>query len=144
RYGGIYGRDIVRRSGRRHHRAVQVGREEATVAHAGLEADGRRRLAGEHLRAVEGPGACANKGVALKVVERQVVGVRPDGQLRIIVEVDIADLKGVAVVGAGWVAGRRDRQTLDERGDRIALLIQREGELREDPAVGHSVVAHDG
>src|SRR5207248_11014650 len=93
--------------------------------------------------AVERPGASTDKGVALKVVKRQVVRVRPHGQLRIVVEVDVADLKRISVIGAGWIASRRDRQALDERGDRIALLIQREGELCEDPAVGHSVVADD-
>src|SRR5437763_1260378 len=89
------GRYVIRGAGWRQDGTVQVGREQAVVIGACLEVDGCGGLTGQHLGAVEGPGPGADKDVAaIEVVEREVVGVGPDRQLGIVVEIDRADLKG--------------------------------------------------
>ena len=129
--------DVVGRAGRRRRGAIHVGRQQAAIRRAHVEALLARGLAKEHGRPVVGAHEAAGEGVAVEQVERRVVRVRPDSQLGIVRELRIA--KGVPVVGAGRVAGLGDGDALEIRSQ--APVGPRDGELGDDPAVGQSVVA---
>ncbi len=124
----------VRLAGRRRSRPIQVGRQQTGHAGALLEADLRGGSACEHFAPVERAGARADEGVAVEHVEGEVVAVRPDAQLGIVVEVGLGE--GVAVVRPRCVRACRDSHTLEEgRGaDR---------ELRQHPATCRLVVLGD-
>jgi len=146
RGGRIDRAKVVRRTARRKDGAIQVRRQQATEVGAGrTEEDGGRALIGQHLVPIEGHRASANERsqVAAEEVDRHVVGVGPDGQLRVVREVGVADLPGVAEVRAGGIPGCRHGEALVVGRNREATLGG-EGELGEDPAVRHPVVADDG
>ena len=127
--------DRVRCSGRWHRRSVKVAREKTTIGAAELEALLCRRGPDQHARAVVGADVGALER-AREHVEGDVVGVRPDRELRVIVEQRAAVTERVAIIRTGRIGGRRDRDTLEiwRRGDR---------ELGEDPTVRDLVVLDD-
>ena len=119
-----------------------VRRQDPLVLRAELVADDYGGgIAREHLGAVEHVGAGAGEGVAVEVVRRHVVAIRPHAELRIVGEVAARRVHAerVAVVGAGGVATRRNRHALVERRDRVAGPGV-EGELGEQPPVRRPVV----
>ena len=120
------------------YRSVHVGWQQAGDRGLLLEADNCRVIAGDHRVAIEGAGISADEVAAVQEnIERHVISVGPDTQFWVIGVIAIAKRKGVAVVGAGGVAGGRDRHALRVRKSA-------DGKLREDPAVGYLVILHDG
>src|SRR5262245_40959368 len=74
----------------------------------------------------------ASEGVG-EHVERDVIGIRPHAELRIIGELAAAIIKCVPIVRAGRIRRRRDSNTLQIR-------CRRDGELRKDPTIIDLVV----
>src|SRR6185295_8585416 len=74
------------------------------------------------------------KAVSPKHVERTVIGVGPNSELRIIIEV--LELVFIACVLAWGVVRRGDRSALRTRS-------LRHGELRKSPAIGLFVIKYD-
>ena len=131
------GQQVVGRPGGRRRAAVEVSRQQAAVAGAQLKALLGCRQTRQHLAAVIGAGAGASKGLPIvEHVEGDVVGIRPDSHLRVVVEGGVRE--GIAVVGTGCVRGGRHRHTLP-----VAGRAARHRKLRQHPAVGHLVVLHD-
>ena len=92
----------------------------------------------EHPRAIERGDPGAGEGPSVREdVDRQVVAVRPDTELRVVGEVGIAVVERVPVVGAGRVRRRRDRDAHE-----IRQCVDRE--LADHPAIGDAVVDHAG
>ena len=93
--------------------------------------------AGQHLGTIVGAGLGAGKVTGrVKEVEGGVVGVGPDADLGVVVEVALR--KGVAVVGAGRVRGLGDGDALFEGGG--GSVGVGDGELGDDPAGGDLVI----
>src|SRR5215467_7677468 len=113
-------------------------------AHRGrlLETNLGGRGSGEHGSAVVSAGIGAKESRAARVehVEGDVVGIRPDAHLGIIIEVGIGEL--VTIVGAGSVGSSRDSDAL-EKWTKSSVRITNY-ELREHPTVSELVVKHDG
>src|SRR5215470_20193840 len=65
---------------------VHVGREHGVLSGSLLEADDGGCLAGKHLGAIHGAGIRTDEYVAIKVIERNVVSIGPNTELRIVVE----------------------------------------------------------
>ena len=130
--------EVVRRTGRRrNHRSVQVGGNDSAlgvpVVGHGEENLLGRRIADQHLRAIECEGAAVE--LAAEDVRRHVVRIRPHAELRVVGKVGVADRKLVLEPGAGRIVGDRDRDALRERPlDR---------ELAHQPAIGLFVVLDD-
>src|SRR5205823_4786739 len=94
----------------------------------------RRRLGGEHPRALERRDTrAAERRSVGEEVDRQVVTVGPHTELRVVGEARVAVVEGVAVVRAGRVARRGDRDTHEVRQ-------RRDTELAYHPAIGDAVV----
>ena len=136
--GGAESDHVVGRAGRRQARAVERRGEQSAVRGARSEELLRCRLPREHARAVERGDAGAGEVRAVREdVDREVVAVRPDPELRIVREVGVAVVERIAVIGAGRVRrrGDRDAHEVGERADR---------ELADHPAIGDAVVDHAG
>src|SRR5256885_4339086 len=98
--GGAETEDVVRRSGWRLERAGQIGRQEAAVSRAGVEALLGRRLSEQHLGAIERANCGADESAsARKHVERDIIRVRPNTHLRIVREIRIGE--GITIPRAG-------------------------------------------
>src|SRR5262252_1649162 len=96
-------------------RAVHVRREKRVVRCALLETDDRCRLPCQHGVAVHSTGIRADESLSiLEHVKRNVVSVRPDTHLRIVVEID-SERESVPVVSSGGIAGGRNSDALRER-----------------------------
>src|SRR5579885_1845473 len=120
---------------RRSYCSIDIGRQQAANARALLEADLGGCGTGEHLAAIKGAGSRPDKTIARKHIKREVIAIRPDAKLGIVVEVRL--LEGIAVVRPGGVRGGRDGHTLEER--RAAC----HGELTEHPATCRFVILGD-
>src|SRR5207253_105088 len=98
------------------------------------------------LRRVEGPDARdlkARTGAEREHVRRHVQAVRPDAELRIVIEV-VANLDRIEVPAAGQrVATLRRGETLVRRREDVAANIGQEGEVGDDPAVFERVIDDD-
>ena len=119
---------------RRVGRAVGIGGKRAGHARRRPETLlGRRRRAGEHRRAVIGADLASQKAVAVEHVVGDVIGVRPDAELRVIGK--IRKGVGVAVVGAGRPGGQ-SRPASARLGRALVELLAapRSGERGEVPA----------
>src|SRR5207248_5960100 len=84
-------------------------------------------------------GAAGGLLTGRELVRGHVVTVRPDADLRVVVEHVRAEQERVQVVRAGRVAGRRDR-------DALAVLLARgrlRDELRDEPPFRELVVDDD-
>ena len=129
--------EVVRRAGRRQRRAVEVGRQLTAERRAFDELDQPgRRIARQHLVALERNRRGAEEVVVrVEQVRRHVVGVRPDAEVRVVVEDAVAEEERVAEVRARRVGGLRYRDALVVRRGRC--------ELREEPPVGELVVLDD-
>ena len=110
RVGVRSSRTVVGRAGGRRGRAVEIGGQEAAEALLELEALLRRRGAGEHRGRSKAQARPPTKVLPVEHVVGDVVGVRPDAQLRVVVEVRLRER--VAVVCAGGVGGGGDGDAL--------------------------------
>ncbi len=135
----------VRSTGRRQRHAVEIRRKlsrHVGVDHAFVEVDvRRRRVADEHLRAIERERTPAGERVRVpeELVVRHVVGVGPDAEFRIVVGFVVGQDEVVDVIRARRIRRRRDRNELVlPAGRRL------NAELREQPAVRERVVQDDG
>ncbi len=130
--------EVVRRAGRRRRRPVEVRRQHAALE-ARVEGDHSGRSAGEHRATIERVGAALERVVRPEHVEGHVVRVGPDAELAVVAEEVVARLELVLVIRARGVARRRDGEALVEgAGWKVG-----QRELREHPAVGLAVVAHE-
>ena len=137
--------DDGRRSPRgRRQLAVEVGgRQAAHLGEGHIHALLRRGRAREHLGTVE----CADPagqhlrgaGRAREHVVRRVVGVRPDAELGVVVEVRVRE--GVQRILTGGIRRARHRDALPERPRELRLHGERE--LRDEPPVGERVIEDD-
>jgi hypothetical protein len=127
--------DVVGRECRRVRGSVHVRRKRSSHARQRTETLRGRGSSREHRRTVVRADFTAHKVIATEHVVGDVVGIRPDGKLRIIGKV--GEGVRVSVIGARRVAGGRDRQ---------AFLVgrRRNRKLRKDPTVGPPVVFDDG
>jgi hypothetical protein len=118
--------------------AFEIRRQETAVRARRREALLCRRFTGKHRGAVVRARLRANEDESThKQVERHVVAVGPDAELRVIVEVRIRE--GIPVVRAGRIVHHRDGNAFDER--RAARLVR---QLGNHPAIGERVITHDG
>src|SRR5262245_12487288 len=92
--------------------AVQIRRQHATYCGRLLETNLGGRGSGEHGSAVVSAGIGAQKSCAARVehVEGDVIGIRPDAHLGIIIEAGIREC--VTIVGTGGVGSSRDSYAL--------------------------------
>src|SRR5258708_34350703 len=108
---------------------VEIRREDAAIARRELEALLRRCRAGQHGRAIVGTelrtGECLT---VVENVEGDVVRIRPDAELRIVVELRGTVTERIQVVGPGRIARGRNSHALQVR-------CGRHRELREHPAI---------
>ena len=116
----------------------------AEVCRQDREGDGVRRAAVDHRGAIERVDADAVEGrVVREHVDRHVVAVVPQPELGVVadvVRVRRVNLHGVEPVAARhWIARLGDADALIEGGAGEG----REGEVADDPAVGHVVVEDD-
>ena len=126
----------VRSSGRRR-RAVEVARQQDQRRTGGVEGLERGRVAGEHLRPVEGDRVQAPAGEA--PLGAQVVGVRPDAELGIVVrEVELEQVEEPAA--RDGVRRLRYRDALEGRRGLEAVWDR---ELAHHPAIGEVVIDDD-
>ena len=135
--------ESVRRTGGRQGEAVEVRRQEGR--HRATErtdrADEGGRSASQHRGAIEGEGLRAKVGRAggVEHVHTHVVGVGPDGEVRIIEEIR-PEVKAIPIIGAGGIArgGNRNALVSDRRAS------GRTGELADHPAISQLIVKNDG
>ena len=127
---------VIRRTGWRSGRTVEIRRQQASHRGSLLETDLGCGGAREHRVAVIGTSVGAHeRDAARKHVERFVICVRPYAHLRIVVEVGV--LERIAVISSRGVGSRRHRNALQIR-------CRRNRELAEDPTLREFVVKHDG
>ncbi len=126
---------VVRRADRRRDRAVEVRGQHPAVLGVEDVAVLRSGQPAQHPRAVVRADLGADEVEEAEEVERDVVRVRPDSELRVVGEVVV--LERVAPVRAGRIAGLRDGHALEvgQSGDR---------ELADHPAVGQAIVDDRG
>jgi hypothetical protein len=88
---------------------------------------------GQHVSPVEGhrAGYAVARG---KVSQREVVGLRHDAELGIVVVLPWRDMEGPAVVGTRGIGGPGQSDALNPLADR---------ELAQQPAVGQMIVEND-
>src|SRR5205085_6659362 len=123
-----------------------VDGKDGEVAAADIERDylhgGAARV---HLGFVERPHANAleSAGAEGEEVRRHVQAIRPDAELRIVVE-SVTNLDGVEVPPASdRIPADRSGEALVGRGDGVAAAVNQEGEVGDDPAVFKGVVKDD-
>src|SRR5438093_6046675 len=106
-------------------RAVEVGGQVDVLVGAPGDSGGNEggRLAGEHLRAIEGEGLWAQEGRATRVeyVHAHVIGIGPNTQVWVVEKVR-AEMKAIAVVTASGIAGRGHRNALVGWDSRTRIL----------------------
>src|SRR5262249_34377165 len=107
--------EVFRRARGRRRKAIEIGRQNAAKGVGQLEADLRRRLSGEHGGAVERAELGARKGrTVIEDVVSNVIGAWHHGELGIVVELHVAVIERVKIVGAGGVRSLRDGDALPE------------------------------
>ena len=123
---------------------ASVAGQNREIAAADIERDDLHgRTAGVHLRFVQRPDADTLEraaGAEREEVRRHVQTVRPDAELRIVVE-DVGDLNRIEIPAAAHrIARHRRGETLIRRRDRVARAVDLEREVGNDPAVFERVV----
>ena len=85
-------------------------------------------------------------GAVAEHVRRHVDPVRPDAELRVVVQGPRRGDRVEVPAAVDRVAGLRDGEALEGAGrvDDVAGAVELEGEVRDDPAVLVAVVEHDG
>ncbi len=126
------------RRARRRRRALEMRRLEAvyTVPEEARQAEldeAGSGSPGQHVSPVEGQRA-GNAVARGKVSQREVVGIRHDAELGIVVVLPWRDMEGPAVVGTRRIGGPGQSDALNPLVDR---------ELAQQPAVGQMIVEDD-
>jgi hypothetical protein len=117
--------------------AIHVCGEQAGNGLFLLEANDRGLVSIQHRNTVHGASGGAVKNLPIqKHVEGDVVGVRPNAQLRVVGKI-VAEGEGVAMIRSRGIAGSRD-------GDTLLVRLAADDELSQYPAVCDLVVLHDG
>lgn len=126
---------VIRRTGRRLNRSGHVGRQQTAVSCAGVETLLRRRLTEQHFAPVVRAHCRAGETIAAvrEHVERDVIRVRPHTHFRIIRKIRVRER--IAIPRACRIAGLRNR-------DALQIRRRTDRELRNNPAIGHSIVNH--
>ena len=133
-HGEVIGRSLRRQ------RAVEIGRQHAAVI--GVDRGqieilvGGRRIADQHLGAVEREHARAGPAGGVELVVRHVVPVRPDAEMGIVVHLVVRHDEIVEIPRPRGIARLRNR-------DHLVARRRADDELAQEPAVGQVVVEHD-
>ena len=101
----------------------------------------RRRIAVEHLAALEGEGAsaspCIPRACGLELINRHVISIRPDPQLGVIVHLENRNHEIISVPAPQRIGGLGNCDTLMELG---GDKVQRK--LTHQPPIGLVVIEH--